>query len=94
MLYDVAAEEVVVSQLAVAEGKDDGRNSMAVGDMEDPAVVVMAHSLSVGCTGNCRHGIVHVLPDSVEAVEAAGAVVVAALEKGVVLVKALEFEEA
>lgn len=78
----------VVSQLAAVEGKGGDRNSMAVGDMEGLAAVVMAHSLSVGCTDDYRFGIEHVPPDSV------AAVVVAALERGVVSVKAVEFEEA
>ena len=85
---DCAAEVAAVSQLAVVEGKGGDRNSMAAGDMEDRAVVVTAHSLSVGCTDDYRHGIVHFPPDSVDAV------VVAASERGVVLVKALEFAEA
>lgn len=83
MLYDVAVEVAVVGRLAVVEGKGDDRNSMAVGDMEDPAAVVVVHSLSVGCTDDYRHGLVDIPLDSVDDV------VVAASEKSVMLVKVL-----
>lgn len=89
VLYCVAAEGFVVSRLAAVEGKDGGRNSMAVGGMEDLAAVVMAHSLSVGCKG-----VVHNLPAAADAVEADFAAVGAALERGVVFVEALVLGEA
>lgn len=87
VLYDVAVELAVVSQLAVAEGKGGDRNSMAVEDMEDLAVVVTAHSLSVGRTDNYRHEREHTPPESVDVVA------VAALERGVMLVKAVQVGE-
>lgn len=89
VLYCVAAEGFVVSRLAAVEDKDGGRNSTAVGGMEDLAAVVMARSLSVGCKG-----VVHNLPAAADAVEADFAAVVAALEKGVVFVEVLVLGEA
>ena len=65
---DAAVEVAVVSQLAVAEGKCGDRNSMAVGDMEDQAAFVTAHSLSVGRTDNYRHEIEHAPPESADVV--------------------------
>lgn len=87
VLFDVAVEVAVVSQLAVAEGKGADRNSMAVADMEDLAAVVTAHSSSVGRMDNCRHGVEHVPPGSVDVVA------VAASERGVMLAKAVQFGE-
>lgn len=88
VFYDAAAEVAVVNQLAVVEGRGGDQNSMAVGDMEDLAAVVMAHLLSVGHTDNYRHGIEHAPLESVDAVVAVDS------ETGVVLVKAVEFGEA